>query len=79
MIRESDLQVHSYRDASWRRLWCAVKVTHIPSGISAVGSSKGSQIEAKANALEKLHEALEVRKWEYMVDLIHDHVGEELD
>ena len=56
MIREEDIRVElvPQLDAQYIGTERAVKLTHIPTGISVISDSERSQLANKAKALEEL-------------------------
>lgn len=58
MIDESDLEIHTYWDRSPHPLWCAVKVTHIPTGLYEICDDTKHGLTNRAKAIERLAERL---------------------
>ena len=64
VMHPEDLRIETYRSGYVNRADTAVKVTHLPSGLSASSKDEKGRLRNKAVAIRRLREKLKESKWE---------------
>lgn len=58
-LEEKDLRIDTFRHPTPGPSPCVVRITHIPTGVVVTSEKRESVIQAKAEALQMLREALQ--------------------